>query len=235
MRRQILALLIVTVPIAARADDSAAMHAKVQAMMDALVPGDKAPWTATLDKRFVQIDENGESSNYDQSIAQVVPLPKGASGHIDITEWKATFFGDSAVTTHLVDEQEDFHGQKLHALYRSTSTWLKESGDWKLVAMQSIALRQDPPAVALPAKLTNEYPGRYRAGPDYVYTITAKDGRLYGATNDGKPVEIKAELADVLFTPGQPRTRKIFTRDAGGHITGFRSRREERDVVFTKI
>jgi len=234
MRRQILALLIVAVPFAARADDSAAMHAKVQAMMDSLVPGNKAPWIATLDKRFVQIDENGAVSNYDQSIAQVTPLPKGASGHIDVTEWKATIFGDSAVTTHLVDEHEDFHGQRLHALYRSTSTWLKESGDWKLVAMQTIALRQDPPAIALPAKLTDEYVGRYRAGPDYVYTITAKDGRLYGATNDGKPVEIKAELADVLFTPGQPRTRKIFTRDAGGHITGFRSRREERDVVFRK-
>jgi hypothetical protein len=42
-------------------------------------------------------------------------------------------------------------------------------------------------------------------------------------------------LADALFTPGQPRTRKIFTRDANGRITGFASRREERDVVFTRI
>lgn len=234
MRHLIMALLIVTVPFAARADDSSAMHTKVQALMDALVPGNKTPWIATLDKRYVQIDENGEVSNYDQSIAQVTPLPKGASGHIDVTEWKAAIFGDSAVTTHLIDEHEDFHGQQLHALYRSTSSWLKESGDWKLVAMQTIALRQDPPAIALPAKLTEEYVGRYRAGPDYVYTITAKDGRLYGATNAGKPVEIKAELADVLFTPGQPRTRKIFTRDAKGAVTGFRSRREERDVVFVK-
>jgi len=234
MRRQILAFLFVTIPLAAHADDSATMHAKVQAMMDALVPGNKTPWIGTLDKRFVQIDENGEVSNYNQSIAQITPLPKGASGHIAVTEWKATIFGDSAVTTHLVDEHEDFHGQQLHALYRSTSTWVKEAGDWKLVAMQTIALQQDPPAVALPAKLTGQYVGRYRAGPDYIYTIIAREGRLYGATNDGKPVEIKAELADVLFTPGQPRTRKIFTRDASGRITGFRSRREERDVVFRK-
>ena len=156
MRCQILAFLIVTVPLAARADDSAAMHAKVQAMMDALVPGNKAPWVATLDKRFVQIDENGEVSNYDQSIAQITPPPKGASGHINVTEWKAKIFGDSAVSTHLIDEHEDFHGQQLHALYRTTSTWLKESGDWKLVAMQTIALQQDPPAVALSAKRAEE-------------------------------------------------------------------------------
>src|SRR5262249_24907188 len=146
------------------------------ALMDALVPGDRAPWIATLDKRFVQIDENGEVSNYDQSIAQVTPLPKGASGRIDVTKWKTNVFGDSAVTTHLDDEHEDFHGQHLHALYRVTATWLRESGDWKLVAMQSIALRQDPPSVALPERLVAEYAGRYRAGPDYVYTITQKDG-----------------------------------------------------------
>ena len=42
------------------------------------------------------------------------------------------------------------------------------------------------------------------------------------------------ELADVLFTPGQPRTRKIFQRDAQGKVIGFLSRREERDLVFTK-
>ena len=84
MNRSILLALLVVAPATARADDSAAMHAKIQALMDALVPGDRAPWIATLDKRFVQIDENGEISNYDQSIAQVTPLPKGASGHIEV-------------------------------------------------------------------------------------------------------------------------------------------------------
>jgi hypothetical protein len=235
MRGRVLALLFLMVPAVGRADDSSAMHAKMQAMMDALVPGDRTTWIATLDRRFVQIDETGEVSNYDQSIAQVTPLPKGASGHIDVTQWKTTVFGDSAVTTHLDDEHEDFHGQHLHALYRVTGTWLKEQGDWKLVAMQTIALRQDPPSVTLPDRLMAEYAGRYRGGPDYVYAITRKDGRLYGATNEGKPTEIRAELADVLFTPGQPRTRKIFTRDASGRITGFLSRREERDVVFTRM
>jgi hypothetical protein len=235
MRLSVMALLLFMVPAAVRADDSSAMQAKMQALMDSVALGDRAPWIATLDKRFAQIDENGVRYDYDQSVAQVTPLPKGASGDIKVVEWKATIFGDSAVSTHLADEHENFHGQNLHALYRSTSTWLKETGGWKLVAMQTIALRQDAPSVTLPEKLVAEYAGRYRAAPDYVYTIARKDGRLYGATNDAKPVEIRAELADVLFTPGQPRTRKIFTRDASGSITGFVSRREERDVVFTRM
>ena len=159
-----LALCCSVIPVAARADDSAAMHAKMQALMDSVALGDKAPWIATLDKRFVQIDESGVRYDYGQSIAQVTPLPKGASGDIKVVEWKATIFGDSAVSTHLDDEHENFHGQKLHALYRSTGTWLKESGDWKLIAMQTIALRQDPPAVELPGALTDSYVGRYRDG-----------------------------------------------------------------------
>jgi hypothetical protein len=43
------------------------------------------------------------------------------------------------------------------------------------------------------------------------------------------------ELSDVMFAPGQPRARKIFTRDARGNITGYLARREERDVVWTRI
>ena len=234
MKRFLWVAAIALVPVAAHADDSAILKAKTQALMDAVALGDKAVWIAALDKRFVMTDEAGAVSDYAQSIEQVTPLPKGASGNIEVIDWKAGFAGDVAITTYGDDEHENFHGQKLHALYRSTGTWLREKDGWKLIGMQTLALRQDPPAVELPAALTSSYVGRYRGGPDYTYTITEKDGRLYGATNDGKPVEIKAEIADVLFTPGAPRTRKLFQRDAKGNVTGFLSRREERDLVFTK-
>jgi ketosteroid isomerase-like protein len=226
--------LLALLPLAAHADDGALLKSKMQALMDAVGAGDAKVWSATLDKRFAMIDEAGAVSNYDQTVAQITPLPKGISGNIAVTEWKIQFFGDTAVETHLDDEHEDFHGQKLHALYRVTGSWHKNKDGWKLIGMQTLALRQDPPAVTLPGALTDPYVGRYRAGPDYVVEITKQDGKLFSATNGGKAVEIKAELADVLFTPGQPRSRKIFQRDATGAITGFVSRREERDVVFTR-
>ena len=234
MRNFALAVLALLTPVAARADDGDLLKAKMQTLMDAVAPGDKTPWEAILDSRFVATDENGEVSNYDQEIAGITPLPKGSSGTIAVTDWTARFFGDTAVTTEIDDEHEDFHGQKLHALYRATATWIKEAGDWKLVGLQTMALRQDPPSAVLPDATLQSYVGRYRAGPDYTYTIIKNGDRLYGMTNDGKPSEIKAELADVLFAPGQPRTRKIFQRDADGRITGFVSRREERDVVFKR-
>lgn len=232
MRRFLCLLLLV--PAAAQADDGALLKARTQALMDAVSAGDSKVWADTLDPRFTMIDETGAISNYKESVAQVTPLPKGVSGTITVTEWTASVFGDTAVTTYLDDEHEDFHGQKLHALYRSTGTWHKDHGAWKLIGLQTIALRQDPPSVALADALADSYVGRYRAGPDYVYEITRRDGKLYGATNGGAAVEIKAEIVDVLFTPGQPRSRKIFQRDAKGRVTGFLSRREERDIVFAR-
>jgi hypothetical protein len=234
MKRLFSIAAIALVPVAAHADDTAILKAKTQALMDAVAPGDKAVWIAALDKRFVMTDEAGAVSDYAQSIEQIAPLPNGTSGDIKVIAWKATFVGNVAVTTYVDDEHENFHGQKLHALYRSTGTWLREKDGWKLIGLQTLALRQDPPAVELPGALIASYVGRYRGGPDYIYTITEKDGRLYGAINDAKPVEIQAEIADVLFTPGSPRTRKLFQRDAKGNVTGFLSRREERDLVFTK-
>jgi Domain of unknown function (DUF4440) len=232
--RRILFAVLAMLPVPALADDGGLLKAKMQTLMDAVAPGDRTPWQATLDPRFVATDENGEVFDHDQEIAAIAPLPKGSSGTIKVTDWTARFFGDTAVTTEVDDEHEDFHGQKLHALYRATATWIKRDGDWKLVGLQTMALQQDPPAIVLPDATLQSYVGRYRAGPDYTVTITKDGGRLYGATNDGKQAEIKAELADTLFTPGQPRTRKIFARDASGKITGFVSRREERDVVFKK-
>jgi hypothetical protein len=34
--------------------------------------------------------------------------------------------------------------------------------------------------------------------------------------------------------PGAPRSRRIFSRDASGHIIGFVDRREARDIVWKR-
>ena len=93
MKQSILLALLIAAP--AQADDCQAMKAKLQAMMDALVPGDRRAWVAALDPRFTMIDEAGAISNYKQSIDQVRPLPKGLSGNIAVTEWACTLFGDA--------------------------------------------------------------------------------------------------------------------------------------------
>jgi hypothetical protein len=45
---------------------------------------------------------------------------------------------------------------------------------------------------------------------------------------------LRAETLDVLFVPGRPRYRKVFRRDAGGHVVDFAERREAWDLLWMK-
>jgi hypothetical protein len=216
-------------------DTSALLKRQTQALMDAITYGKPEVWRDLLDDKLIMVDEAGAVSDKKSAVDQVQPLPKGVSGNITVVDWHANVDGNVAVATFVDDEHENYHGQKLHALYRNTATWIKRPAGWKLLSLQVLATRQDPPAVALSTKLTDEYVGTYSGGADLTYVITKSGSAIMGAANGGKPVELKAELADVLFTPGNPRSRRIFQRDAKGAIIGFVSRREERDVVFRKV
>ena len=58
---------------------------------------------------------------------------------------------------------------------------------------------------------------------------------LLGATGGGILLaSVSKRLRDVFFVPGQPRTRRIFTRDAQGRVDGFVDRREGEDIRWTR-
>ncbi|HXC54609.1 MAG TPA: nuclear transport factor 2 family protein [Rhizomicrobium sp.] len=237
MRRYLIAvaLALAATPAPAAEDVSTLLKRQTQELFDAVSAGDAGVWDRYLDADAVVADENGVVTDKKDTVAQVTPLPTGISGTITVTDWHAHIHGGVAVTSFVSDEHEDFHGQKLHALYLTTTTWLQEPDGWKVAGQQTLALQQDPPALQLPAATLDGYVGRYRAAPDLVYEIARTGDALSGGTVGGKAAPLAAELRDVLFAPGQPRTRKIFMRDATGRVTGFVSRREGRDVVWTKI
>jgi hypothetical protein len=227
--------LVLSVPARAGDDVSAILKQRTQALYDALAPGDAKVWDDDLDPGALVTDESGAFTRKAETVAQVAPLPKGLSGSIAVTDWQIAIHGDVAVAAFVADEHENYHGQQLHALYRSTMTWLKEAAGWKVIALQTIALQQDPPAIRLAPAAADAYVGRYAAGPDFVYDIARSGDGLTGNIAGGKASPLCFEIRDVAFTPGQPRVRKIFTRDARGRIDGFLSRRDGRDVVWKRI
>jgi hypothetical protein len=58
-------------------------------------------------------------------VADIRPLPKEITGDIKVTNFTISLHGDVAVTTHVEDEHETFHGHTLHCQYRTTDTWLR--------------------------------------------------------------------------------------------------------------
>jgi hypothetical protein len=233
----LLPLVALVLQVAATTDSTVAqLHAKDQALLDAIAPGDRKVWDQALAPDSVYVDENGTIMDRADYLKQLEPLPAGASGSLRIASYSAHIDGDLAAVIHTDDEDENYHGQMLHARYLTTETWRREGGDWKLHLIHTYAILNDPPAIALPADFLQQYAGRYIAtGTDLVYILQWDGKQLLGGREGKKMTPLAAEVRDVLFIPGQPRNRKIFQRDAAGRITGFVDRREGRDLTWQRI
>jgi ketosteroid isomerase-like protein len=231
-----LSIVLATTATTAWAEDvSALLKRQTQEFSDAGQIGDTKVLDRYLDPKVVFFNEGGDQATKKDMIAPGPPPPKGVSVKMTVTDWHVEQHGDVAVASFIDDQQMNFHGQPVHAQYRSVETWLKEGSDWKMVGSETIALQQDPPVIVLAAAQLDQYAGTYTAGPGAVIVLSRKGGDLYSSANGGAPVLQKVELPGVLFTPGTPRVRKIFERDAHGRIIGFASRREGHDIVFRRI
>ena len=139
-----------------------------------------------------------------------------------------------AVAIFFHDRDTAAYGQTLHQTFRSAETWIKRGTEWKMIASQGQQLMPDPPTATLSAAELDSYAGTYAAGPGYTVRIARAGSALTASMNGEKFVPLNATVRDVFFTPGAPRVRLIFQRDAKGRITGYLRRRDERDLLFHK-
>jgi ketosteroid isomerase-like protein len=233
--RIILLVAALAPPAWARAEDvRAVLKRQTQELADAVGTGSVAVWDKYLDSQVLFVDEGGTVATKKEMLDQLKPLPEGVSGTIAVTDFVVADHGDVAATTYVEDEHENYHGHELHCQYRATDTWKKTAEGWRLIASQVLALRTDPPAIALPAAALESYCGRYALTPTIAYEIRLKAGALEGQQTGRKPEELRVEAPDVLFVPGRPRYRYIFLRDAAGKITGLAQRREAWDLVWKR-
>jgi Domain of unknown function (DUF4440) len=222
-------------PARVEASIEAELRRLTQENLDAIAPGKVEVWRRNLHDKMTHVDENGVVRTKTELLAEFSPLPKGLVGRLQIDKFQVTLDGDVAVATHEDLEHLEYHGQMLVSRWRSTDTWVKTPAGWKLLAEQTLAVLEDPPAIQLTAQQLCAYAGTYQLTPEITDTIKCSDGRLTG-TRTGRPeVTYQPEVLDVFFAAGKPRTRRIFLRDDTGTITGFVDRREGIDVRWTKV
>jgi hypothetical protein len=221
--------------VRAPGNPEAVLRAQTQELLDAVTAGDPAVWDRYVDPQILYVSEAGEVESKAQLLAEVTPLPAGISGKIAIGRFEVRQHGDIAVVLHVDEEDENYFGHAIHAQYLTTATWRLGPDGWKLIATQALATLIDPPAIALSAAQLDEYAGTYQLTEAIRYTVRRDGDHLVGERTGRPAQELRVEARDVLFVPGQPRSRKIFGRDAGGRITGFADRREARDVAWTRL
>jgi hypothetical protein len=226
---------VIGTPAVAAENVPEVLRRQTQELLDAISTGSAPVWDRYLDEDLRYVDESGKVLTKKQMVEGTKPLPEGVSGTIVVTDFDVAMHGSVAVATYVNDENENFHGHKLHCQYRTTDTWLKTSKGWRLIAGQVLALRVDPPSVPLAAPLRSEYCGRYTLTPTISYEIRCNGDALEGQQTGRKAEELRAEATDVLFVPGRPRYRYVFLRGADGKITGFAQRREAWDLVWKRM
>ena len=238
-RRFVLACMLAACGATASAGSTAeteqVLRTATQQLLDAIAPGEAATWDRWLDPDVLQVDENDVVRGKAEILKELQPLPRGLVGHLKVAEFRMALAGDVAVVTHEDDETLDYFGQMLHSRFRMTDTWHHTPRGWRLLGSQVLAVHQDPPAVPLDAATLCGYAGRYVLTPEI--SVTARcDGDHLVFQRAGRPDRrFLPELKDQFFEPGQPRTRRLFQRDAAGAITGFVDRREERDIHWARV
>jgi hypothetical protein len=211
------------------------LRAHTQALLDAVTYGDRGVWERDVDPDIIYVSEDGTVETKASLLEQITPLPAGITGSLVIGRFAVQAHGDTAVVLHVDEETENYFGHPLHAQYLNVATWRYRGGRWRLVAQQVLASQQDPPAIALPPDELDAYAGTY-ALTDTIHVTIARDGDHLVATRaERKPQILRPEARDVFFSPGRPRSRTIFQRDAAGTIGGYAERREGRDVVVRRI
>ncbi|MDQ2932331.1 MAG: nuclear transport factor 2 family protein [Gemmatimonadota bacterium] len=212
----------------------AELRKDTQALLDAIAPGDTAVWNRLLDPNIIIVDENDAVHDKTGMLALLKPLAPGLTGHLAIDDFVVKLHGNFAVVTHEDNEYLDYHGQILRSRFRNTETWIRKDNAWRQTSSMILAVLKDPPAVTLDHVTLCGYSGRYAMTDSIVATIACSGDSLM-VKREGRPDRaFRPELRDVFFEPGQPRTRRIFQRDAAGHIIGFVDRREARDLTWKR-
>lgn len=215
--------------------DASALRLKSQALLDAVAPGDRTVWDKTLLAEALLADEEGRVRTKEEFLSALSPLPAGLTGSIKITEYDVVISGDVAVASHIDQESLDYHGQQLASRFRTTETWLRRDGEWRLLGAQVIALQKDPPARAVDARRLCDYAGTYALTDAIMTTASCDKGELI-FEREGRPAAaFVSEFDDIFFQPGRPRVRRIFLRNDNGAVTGFADRREGEDIVWKRV
>jgi hypothetical protein len=203
-------------------------------LLGAIASGDWTPWERWLDAGARYAADDGKVYSKEELKRELQPLPPGFTGTLRPDWFEVRRHGpDLAIVEHEDAEEEDVFGQKLRVRYRSTDTWMRKDGRWRLVAAAVSRLHADPPRAKVRADALQRYAGTYRLGPSLRYVVSVEGGALYGRRDGGDRVELVPETEGVFFVAGRPG-RKLFVVEDGRAVR-LLDRRDGQDLVWSRV
>jgi Domain of unknown function (DUF4440) len=205
-----------------------------QELFDSVAPGNAEPFKKYFAEDAMFFDEKGRSMDKTALVKDVRPMPQGYSGTIKLVRPKSHIEGNVAILSYDLDETETIFGQNLTARYHETDTWMRRGGKWQIIAGQVLRYYEDPaPGKADVSKFQN-YVGTYQLGPERKLAVSAEGDHLYSQRTSHARVELIPEASDIFFQKGVAG-RMLFGASADGKVISLIDRRNNEDVVWTKV
>ena len=205
---------------------------RTQELYDAIVPGNQAPWKKYFADDCIFSDEKGRTLDKAKLIADIAPMPAGYSGAIKIDNVQSRIIGDTGVLSYDANETETIFGQNLTARYHITDTWLRRTGEWKIIASQAHRYYEDPAIGKIDPEKLGDFIGIYELAPGQTRSVTAEGENLF-VERKGKKEQLFPETSDLFFRKGV-EGRIVFRHDEHGKMDALVDRRNNEDVVWRK-
>lgn len=157
-----------------------------------------------------------------QVMASTGKLPTEYDHSMNPRDYVVHVYGDTAVLNLRNTVHEQFTDADIISEMRMTETYIKQNGNWLLIARQwgKIPTNFRKP-VLVDSSIYKDYVGQYEWRPfDDLETISLKDGKLWTQSGNEAPKEFVPSGADSFFLRNELGTNK-FMRDAQGRVTGY--------------
>ena len=206
-----------------------------QQMMDAL-PRDVAVWRRYLSDRAVYVSEAGEVASKEELLKGFAPFPQGLAGSIKVKAPRVTDFGDVAISVFDAHEKQRVYDQHIKVNYRSTHTWRREQGHWRLIAAQTVVLARDPSALPMNTSHLGDYVGTYELSGKRRYRVERRGDVLVGGS-ENKALAPLIAVGDNVFadTGSNLGILRIFVRGESGTVERMVQRRKFADLDWLRV
>jgi hypothetical protein len=232
--RRILPLALLFCPAFAHAITQQELVRRTDQMYHNLAAGDRGPWQLYLADDVLYFDEKGRSMDKKALLEDVTPMPAGYSGSITLKNPKSLIQPTVAILSFDSDETETVYGQEMHARYHETDTWLLRNGKWQIAAGQVLRYYEDPATADLDPTHLNDFLGTYQITPGRTLVVTRDVNKLLSQRGSEKPVELLPESPDLFFRHNV-EGRRLFHRDASGHVDALIDRRNNEDLLWKRV